>query len=116
MFDYVRIMDGYTESGEHVPNTRFKCPAGHDLKEVDFQTKDFGCTLGMVEIYPDEVRFAPQYDIAGAETVGTGTFNVYASCKPCEPGDKSWSGLWCEFEMVLKDWKIVSVKLTESSY
>jgi hypothetical protein len=118
MFDYANIYDGYTEAGELVPNTHFKCPAGHDLKGEEFQTKDFGCTLGEVQIYPDEVLFNPSiWSAAEAETVGTGTFNVYTGCLVCRPAKPGlMHGLWCEFEMVLESWKIISVKATESSW
>lgn len=114
MFDYVRIYDGYTEVGELVPNEHFYCPRGHNLKCNEFQTKDFYDELGMVEVYPDAVRYSPRYSEFKGNPAGT--YNIYTQCETCTQitGLDKYVYHWCEFTIELDaDWNIVSVKWAE---
>ena len=108
LFDSIRIYDGYTEDGELVPNEHFKCKEGHKLH--DLQSKDFGCTMGHVEVYPEQVLFSSGY-FGTPEEVGTGIFQMYGTCTEClaEKGGQPWD-FFSLFLVILKDWHIISVE------
>lgn len=108
MFDSLRVRD-----------PRFVCPEGHDLCDEEFQTKDFGCTLGTIHIGPEGVLSRDALGIGdpleGCKRPLTTTMNCYTSCPTCPVFIAPISGnlwrLWCEFDVEIVDDKIVDVKV-----
>lgn len=103
MFDWVTVT-----------HPAFVCPAGHDLRGQEFQTKDFDCVLGHVHIGELDVGFEP--GILGSspeEKPFTGTVNVYSGCPECAP-DNSWQA-WCEFAVEVEADKVRSIRRVEEA-
>jgi hypothetical protein len=73
LFDYVVVDD---------PN--FICSEGHDLRVEEFQSKDFGCTMGTVSIVLDGMVRIENGGFGGdLDYPLNGHFYIYAGCTRC---------------------------------
>lgn len=99
LFDYV-----------HVTGPAFVCSEGHALAGEEFQSKDFGCTMGHVAI--GSVGSAVMMDDGGygaAMVPGlTDYIEVYGDCTQCPAFVQTGTGnlvpVWCNFKVhVVKD-------------
>ena len=79
-----------------------KCHEGHDMDVHGFQTKDFDCVLGVVEVPPVGGSLSFVAHGLGSPHDGpafTGTFSVYDICDACRGrADDDWN-----------EWKVVAV-------
>jgi hypothetical protein len=102
LFDYIAIND-----------VRFTCSEGHSLKGMEFQSKDFGCVMGRVEI------------IDGGLTMHAGSFGkapspdyneveIYGDCTLCpafvQDGTGNLIGCWVEFSVVIEGDRVISAE------
>lgn len=73
LFDYVTVSD-----------PRFVCTEGHALGEVEFQTKDLGCTMGTWRIHDGKIsgEDGGYGDGCAAENF-TGIVEFYGPCREC---------------------------------
>lgn len=70
LFDYVTVRD-----------PRFVCSRGHDLSAEEFQSKDFGCTMGRVLI---EDGLLSSHAVYFGEPGADGSkVEVYCTCRQC---------------------------------
>lgn len=68
----------------HVDDERFVCSEGHPLSGEEFQSKDFGCTMGDVSVSGGRVGFAPgEWGDGPVERPLLGRFCIYTTCKKC---------------------------------
>jgi hypothetical protein len=70
LFDYVTVNDPC-----------FVCSNGHDLSAEEFQSKDFGCTMGRVVIENERVSSHDGY--FGKPEADSKTVEIYCTCRQC---------------------------------
>lgn len=107
MFDDVKV------------DSQFRCSEGHDLSEEDFQSKDFGETMGLIAINGDKIHmeeggygYLPKLPLLGR-------FSVYGNCSKCPAFVQAdtFNLIPCgvEFELEVVDDVIRSIKRTSQS-
>jgi hypothetical protein len=110
LFDYVHVKPD---------DARFVCSEGHSLSGQEFQSKDFGCTMGDVTIIGNQIVLedggygdSPKHPLLGR-------FYVYCSCHQCPVFVQANSGNLCDvectFEIEVVDDVIRSVKRVSAS-
>lgn len=108
MFDYVRVRD-----------PRFVCSEGHDLGGEEFQTKDFGCTMGYVGIADDRVNLENGGYGDSPKRPLLGRFDVGCRCAKCPAFVQFGTGnaIACgvNFDVEIIDDAIRSIKRTSPS-
>lgn len=73
LFDYV-----------HCSGPEFVCSEGHDLTAEEFQSKDFGCTMGDVSISSTSIDLdSGKWGDGPPERPLLGRFYVYCTCRRC---------------------------------
>lgn len=94
---------------------RFTCTEGHLLDREEFQSKDFGATMGHVSMYVDDRShvartFAEFYDGGygdGVDTPLLGRFVIYCDCRQCPAFVQAETGNICpvgvEFKVEIVD-------------
>lgn len=93
---------------------RFTCSEGHDLTDEEWQSKDFGETMGNVEIAGDEIIIHDGgWGCVPARPL-LGRFSIYCSCSRCPAFVQDVTFNLCplgvEYEIEMVDDKIRSIK------
>lgn len=109
LFDYV-----------HVSGPEFVCSEGHDLSDGDFQSKDFGCTMGDVTIGGGAIVLdSGRWGDGPPDRPLLGRFDVYCSCDRCPCFVQSGTGnlidVEVEFRVEVVDDAIRSITRTSPS-
>lgn len=103
LFDYVRV------SGP-----QFVCERGHSLVDEDFQSKDFGCTMGTVSIIDGFVSQEEGGYGSAPEKPISMKASIYSSCSKCpafvQAGTYNLYDAWVEFEVEIVDNIVREVK------
>jgi hypothetical protein len=111
LFDYVKC------SGRE-----FVCSEGHSLADMEFQTKDLGCSMGNAEI--GGVGSSLVFDSGGYEYGALrrpllGVVNVYTACMKCpafvQAKSHNLCDCWVEFEVEFVDDVVRAVKRVSPS-
>jgi hypothetical protein len=97
MFDYVRVSD-----------PRFVCSEGHDLSNMEFQTKDFKCVLGFVIIEDGKLSYANGcLDVPPSTSPTTDYIRIGCVCERCPAFVQADTGNLCPLSV---DFKIHVIK------
>lgn len=102
LFDTVRV------------DERFTCSEGHDLTGEEWQSKDFGETMGTVTISEDTVTLEPGEWGAPPMRPLLGRFGIYMTCKKCpafvQRDTGNIVGHWVEYMLEIVDDRIRMIK------
>lgn len=108
------------------PDLRFVCSEGHDVTGEEFQSKDWGCTMGDVHIAGDAIGHESGGYGDDVKRPYLGRFYVYCTCTQCPAFVQNWQrpdGSRCHnvidmsvtFELEVVDDKIRNVKRVSTS-
>lgn len=102
LFDYVSVSDA-----------RFVCSEGHDLSGCEFQSKDFGETMGTVVIDADgRIDFIEGY--CGKPEPDSTTAEIYCDCQRCPAFVQDGTGNLCpcpvEFRITIVGDRVTGVE------
>lgn len=97
-----------------VSGPEFVCSEGHDLSVREFQSKEFGCTMGHVAISAEGVTLEPGGWGDPISRPLLGRFYVYSSCTLCPAfvQARTHNLIECsvEFEIEVVDDRVRSIK------
>lgn len=105
LFDYV-----------HISDPRIVCSEGHGLCDLEFQTKDLGCTYGGAKIADGKISIADGGYGYPPTLPFLGRISVYTTCEKCPafvaPKTGNIHGVWVEFKIEIVDDLVRSIVRT----